>query len=289
MSYQSSKHPGLYLYLTLVTATILSFLFLEISSTAIGILTILWGGFTALRALSLYEISSSQTYNAKRNTLISKEHNAQSSLLAYDLIQRMTTGANTTQGLRALYCLHERTLLWGTIAITYMAFSLHLNASNSGQTALMEMVCTMFMIGTAFWGGQSYAYNNKAAKLMGSFFAIFLCLSLFVFKVNIFPAHLLSAFSQAIFYKSTTSNILLLILALYSTTILLHALMQQNKATPNAIAGICIIAIMSVSYLSIESTQATTALWLSGWGLFSIFWSRAHQPVRKRYILYQSD
>ncbi len=290
MSYYSSKHPGLYLYLALVTATLCAFLFMDISSAQIGILSILWGVFTGLRALSLYEIDTYHNTYTRQSTLISKEHNGQSSALAHDLMRRMTGNANIRQGIHALYCMHERTLLWFALALGYTTYYLHINSESLSQGTLMEKICILFMIGTAFWGGQSYAHSNKAFKIMVSFFAAALCVSLFYTPIeNISLAHISQAISEASLAKIRTAGALLALLALYSISILIYALLQKNKAAISALCGISLISLLAICYLSLEQSQTATALWISGWGLFSVFWTRAYRPVRKRYVLYQCD
>ncbi len=289
MSYYSSKHPGLYLYLTLVTATISTFLFLDVGSMQIGILSVLWGLFTAVRALSLYEINAYYDTYSKQNTAISKEHNAQSSALAHDLTRRMTSNTNIRQGIRALYCMHERTILWFALALGYTAYTLHINAPVMSRNALMEVVCTLFMIGTIFWGGQSYAHNDKAHKLMLLVFTTAICISLYFLLPDMSFAYFPELISSFLITSETSPQIFLVLLALYSIVILIYALTQRDKASLSALGGITLITLLGVSYIVIEPSRATTALWISGWGLFSIFWIRAYQPVNKRYVLYQCD
>ena len=289
MSYYSSKHPGLYLYLTLVAITLSAFLFCDITPVHIGILSVLWGIFTALRTLSLYEINNYYNTYARQSTIISKEHNAQSSALAHDLTRRMTGSINMKQGLHALYCLHERTILWFALALGYTAYHLHMSAPMMSKHALMEVVCTLFMIGTVFWVGQSYAYNKKASRIMLFSFATALCISLYCLPIEVSSIHLHQAISGLSMAKATTPHTLLTLLVLYSAIILIYALLQRNKAALSALGGITLIALLSICHLSLESSQAATALWISGWGLFSVFWTRAYQPVSKRYVLYQCD
>ena len=289
MSYYSSKHPGLYLYLALVAVTLSAYLFWNISSAQIGILSVLWGLFTAIRTLSLYEINNYYNTYSQQSAIISKEHNAQSSALAHDLMNRMTNSINIKQGLHALYCMHERTILWFALALGYTAYTLHISAPIMSRSALMEVVCTLFMIGTAFWGGQSYAHDNKASRLMLFVFTTALCISLYFISASLSTIHLQEIAAELSLANSATPHIFLVLLALYSVAILVYALLQGNKAPLSAIGGIILIALLGVCHSTLEQSQATTALWISGWGLFSVFWTRAYQPVSKRYVLYQSD
>ncbi|MCK5384877.1 MAG: hypothetical protein KAJ29_04820, partial [Alphaproteobacteria bacterium] len=289
MSYYSSKHPGLYLYLALVGVTLSVFLFIEVGAMQIGFLSIFWGSFTAMRALSLYEINVYFNTYAHQSTLISKEHNAQSSALAHDLIRRMTGNTNIKQGLHALYCMHERTILWFALALGYTAWYLHISAPLMSRSDLMEIVCTLFMIGATFWGGQSYAHDKKASTIMLFSFVIALCISLYSLPAGLSTINLYQALSGLSIGESATPHTLLVLLALYSVAILIYALLRRNKAVLSVLGGISLITLLSLCHLSLEPSQATTALWISGWGLFSVFWTHAYQPVNKRYVLYQCD
>lgn len=290
MSYYSSKHPGLYLYLILVVTTLSTFIFLEVSAIHIGILSIFWGLFTAIRALSLYEINTYLANYAYHTTRISKEHNSQSSALAHDLIHRMSSNINMKSALKALYCMHERTILWFALASIYTIWQLQINAPVLSRYVLMENICTLFMIGTVFWGGHSYAHDKKASSLMLLTFTASLCTSLYFISPDYSSTKLYTSLTQlSVAAKNTGPDIILLALGLYSAAILLYAFLQKGKDTINALSGIFVIALLSFYYLSIASTQADTALWISGWGLFSVYWTRAHQPIRKRYVLYQSE
>ena len=288
MSYYSSKHPGLYLYLILTALTLAAFILLNAGTMLIGALSILWGVFTALRALSLYEISAYYDTYTRQSRRISKEHNGQSSALAHDLMRRMSGSINMKQGLRALYCLHERTILWFAFALIYTAFTLHMSAPLMDRTALMEMVCTLFMIGAIFWGGQSYAYNREDARLIALVFAGALCTSLYALPADLSTARLTQSLSE-LSISAETPGTPLILLALYSIAILIYALLRQNKTILSVIGGIGLIALLAFCHLSTEPSHATTALWISGWGLFSVFWTRAWLPVQKRYILHQYD
>ena len=289
MSYYSSKHPGLYLYLVLVTVTLCAYLFWDISSAQIGILSVLWGLFTAIRTLSLYEINDYYNNYTQQSIIISKEHNAQSSALAHDLMRRMTSGINMKQGLHALYCMHERTILWFALALGYTAYTLHINAPIMSRHDLMEVICTLFMIGAVFWGGQSYAHDNKAHKLMLLVFTCALCTSMYFLSTSISVIQISRLSSELSVSQGTTPHIFLVLLALYSVAILVCALLQKNKASLSALGGITLIALLGICHISFEPSQATTALWISGWGLFSVFWTRAYRPVSRRYVLYQCD
>ncbi len=288
MSYYSSKHPGLYLYMALVIISVLSFLLTDMNSTQIGILTILWGTFTALRTLTLYEISEHYESYAN-NGDVSKNHNSQSSALAYDLMHRMNSSRNMKSGMLALSCLNERTILWFALALFYMTYQLHIASPTLTKAALMENMSIFFMIGASFWAGQSYAYSAKISRKLLFMFSSLFILSLIMLKNNMDFGNLYPALSETALLDFGNPQIILAILTLYSIAILLFAFAQNNKSSVNILIGICLVSALSALYLVIEPSRSSAALWISGWGMFSIFWLRAYGAREKRYVLYQCE
>lgn len=288
MSYYSSKHPGLFLYMALVTISVLSFLFIDMGSIHIGFLAILWGTYTALRALTLYEIS--EHYEAYANNRdVSKSHNAQTSTLAYDLMHRMNAGRNMKRGMLALYCLHDRTILWFALALLYTAYQLHLSTPFLTKNALMETMCTLFMIGVTFWAGQSYAHSAKISRALMALFAGLFCLSLYTLQPNLSFDTFYPALSEAAALEIENPETVLVILTLYSLAILLFALVQQKNSIGNILFGICLITILAMCHVLLEPSNEATALWIAGWGLFSVFWIRSYGTIEKKYVLYQCE
>ena len=288
MSYYSSKHPGLYLYMALVIISVLSFLFIDMGAAQIGMLTIFWGIFTALRTLTLYEIS--EHYEAYANNGdVSKNHNSQPSALAYDLMHRMNSSRNMKCGMLALSCLHERTILWFLLALIYTAFQLHTLSSELSKSALMEDMSIFFIIGATFWAGQSYAYSAKISRMLLFMLSALFLLSLSILKSDFSFDMLYPALSQTAFLDFSNPQIILVILTLYSVAILLFALVQNNKSAGNIILGICLVALLSAFHLILEPSREATALWISGWGMFAIFWVRSYGTREKRYVLYQCE
>ena len=288
MSYYSSKHPGLYIYIALVIISVMSFLFIDMSSVHIGFLAILWGTYTALRTLTLYEISEHYAAYANNNE-ISKNHNGQASALAYDLMQRMNAGRNMKRGMLALYCLNTRTILWFALALLYTAYQLHVSTPFLTKNALMEVMCTFFMIGATFWAGQSYAYSSKISRILMALFTSLFCLSLYTLQSGLLFDDLYPALSANTFLDISNPQTLLVILVLYSTSILLFALAQENKSTSNILVGICLVSLLAACHIVLEPSRETAALWMSGWGLFSVFWIRSYGTIEKRYVLYQCE
>lgn len=286
MSYYSSKQPGLFLYIGLVIISVLSFLFIDMSAMHVGILAILWGTFTALRALSLYEMSEHYEAYAD-NSNVSKNNNAQSSALAYDLMHRMNAGRNMKRGMLALYCLNDRTILWFTVALLYTAFYLHISTPVLTKNALMETMCVMFMIGATFWAGQSYAYSTKISRMMIGLFTALFTLSVVNLQSGMSYGLLAQTLSEATFLDINSPQAILVVLALYSIAVMLYALVQQNKSIGNIVFGLGLVLMLAAFHIMLEPTRASAALWMSGWGLFSVFWIRAYGTQEKRYVIYQ--
>ncbi len=288
MSYYSSKHPGLYLYMALVIISVTSFLFIDMGAAQIGMLTIFWGIFTALRTLTLYEISEHyETY--AYNSDVSKNHNSQPSALAYDLMHRMNGIHNMKRGMLALSCLHERTILWFLLAMIYMTFQLHTLSSELSKSALMEDMSIYFIIGATFWAGQSYAYSAKISRVMLFIFLTLFLLSLGILKSDFSFDMFYPALLQTSFLDFENPQVILIILTLYSVAILLFAFVQNNKSAGNILLGICLIASLSALHLILEPSRQASALWISGWSMFALFWVRAYGTREKRYILYQCE
>ena len=288
MSYYSSKHPGLFIYMILVSITVIGFLFFDLGSFFIGILSVIWGIYTAMRALSLFEMSEHyEAYASMQDP--SKNNNAQTSSLAYDLMNRMNRGRNMKRGMLALYCLHERTILWFMLALLYTAYHLHTASVVQNKAALMETMCTLFMIGAAFWAGQSYAHSKRVARALSALFGVLFVMSLFKLRTSLNLSVLDNGLAQAGIIQFGQPEILLLILMLYSIAILLFALVEQKNSPANIIVGLALVCVMAACHILLIPSTATTALWLSGWGLFSVFWVRSYGTQQKRYVLYQCE
>lgn len=288
MSYYSSKHPGLFIYMILVSITVTSFLFFDLGSFYIGILSVIWGLYTAMRALSLYEMSEHYEAYASMQD-VSKNHNGQTSSLAYDLMNRINRGQNMKRGMLALYCLHERTILWFMLALLYTAYHLHTASGIETKATLMETMCTMFMIGATFWAGQSYAHSKHVARALSGLFGVLFLMSLFKLRASLNIDALEGGIAQSGLLQFGKPEMLLLILMLYSVAILLFALVEQKNSPANIFIGLALVSIMAACHILLIPSTATTALWLSGWGLFSVFWVRSYGTQQKRYVLYQCE
>ncbi len=283
MSYYTSKHPGLWAYLTLITATVLCFLYVEVTPTITGILSITWGGLALTRILALYEIS--EYLSPAKNSGISKNSNEQSSALAYDLIERMDTRENVRQGLRALACLHERTLGFFILALIYVGFSTTTGDSLFSKVTLVQNISSAFIIGAAFWIGQSYATCRRASTALCLTLCALFCLCVFEQSDKIFASLQLN---EALMQDSRKLWLLTILIS-YCITTLLYAYTRGFRFFIHATAGLVMILLLSSLYVFSQPSLEMTALWISGWALFSVFWIKSHTTPKQTYVLYQSE
>ncbi len=281
MSYYLSKHPGLFTYMLLVSVSVVTFLFFSPSASMIGVLSVLWGMYTVMRVLSLYEVSE-HFENFSSQKFISKSSNHVTSKLAHDLKHRMSAPENMKRGAFALMCVHARTLVWLGLAFAYAAYQIHTLSPNLDALTIVQNISVFFIIGSAFSAGQSYAYSNRASRLLFTLFALLFALSLY--KVQ--PTLVIPDLSIA------SHNITLIILAAlmsYTAIILVYAVTRGLRNIPFVLVGLSLLCVLSVSYFSLAPNAENTALWIAGWSLFSIFWIRVYSMSQKQYLLYQCE
>ncbi|MGH1404712.1 MAG: hypothetical protein ACRBDL_10760 [Alphaproteobacteria bacterium] len=275
ISYYKSKHPGLFIYLALLIATVTTFLFIGTTSKTIGLFSVLWGSFMVMRTLSLYEISEHFAPITNTN-LASKNRQADKSFLPHDLAQRKKMTNHMHRGLYAFHALTPRTLVWFIMAILYCASYILLDASLSSSHDIIEYICIAFMIGGAFWAGQTYAYSHYASKLIGLITTTLFGVSLYHGSGLQYPMQL------------DLHHITLFFMSVYSTICLLYALRHGFKKSFNILCGIAVF-ILILCYSSFQISVDTHAVWISGISLFSIFWVRSHNQLQKQYVLYQCE
>lgn len=286
MSYYTSKHPGLWLYLLLVCASVLNFLYMQASPTLIGILAMVWGVFILLRVLSLFEVSEYyDSFGGVRGA--SKNNNAQRAALAHDLSRRMTGQNHFRRGLCALSALQNRTRIWLVIAMVYSLATIIVMSTEIAPVHLIENIALLFMIGAAFWAGQSYAYSDTACRYMTLMFGLLFALTLLHFV----PDHLTTfrTMSWEQIHIATLKNPLYIVLIGYSGLSLLYMMIRGGVYTLYSLSGLFLLCLLSLFGIVLSLSADSAALWMSGWALISIVWIRAHNGRRKRYILYQNQ
>lgn len=289
ISYYTSKHPGLFLYLSLITLSVFTFLFLEANTQQIGILSILWGGFVFMRTLSLYEVSERFAPFAKTSGA-SKNTNRKSSALPHDLMHRMSGQNHMSRGLFAMNATHERTGLWFVLGLAYVAYHLYLSKYAMPIDILVQNLSIFFMIGAAFWAGQTYAYSHTASKLLIVVCSLLFGLTLFTIS-DATTHHIYNTLtlSNLISYSNDASTPLLAALILYSAIILLYSCTYGLSYSINACIGLILISLLVICGVTFEQTSQNIALWISGWSLLSVFWIRSYSHTRKVYALYQCE
>ncbi len=277
MSYYNSKNPGLLAYLALICMSTIAFIIMPESKIIIGALSILWGTACMMRVLSLFEVQEYfENYNDANAA--SKTDNNQSTGLAYDLTKRMRGQNHFKRGLAAMECIDARTLLWFGMASLYALSSFYF-----GKASGIESIALLFMIGAAFWLGQSYAYSRTA-----SYTIVILTLCLLVYTLttsNIpIPANLYQNAVATIL--SNPAIIMLIALIAYSMGVMFHALFENARQTFLTLSGIGILVGLSIIYIVQAPSIENMAIWLPAWSLFSLIWIRAYKAPQKRYTLY---
>lgn len=281
MSYYLSKHPGLLTYMLLVSVSVITFLFFAPSPAMIGVLSVLWGMYTVMRVLSLYEVSEHfENFSSQKFT--SKSNNHSLAKLPHDLKHRMSAPENMRRGAFALMCVHARTLIWLGLAFAYAAYQIHSLSPHLDALMIVKNISVFFIIGSAFWAGQSYAYSNRASRMLFTLFALLFALSLY----KIQPTLVLPELSAL---SSNTTVLILTVLMAYTAAILTYALTRGLRNIPFIFVGLSLLCVLCVSYLSLAPNAENTALWIAGWSLFSIFWIRVYSMSQKQYLLYQCE
>lgn len=281
MSYYTSKHPGFFLYLALITLSVSVFLFTEANTAILGILSICWGGYIFMRSLTLYEVSEHNTPLTHHNA--SKQTNRQNAPLPHDLKRRLNGNDHFARGMQALCAVKLRSIIWLVLGVLYVTSYLFWNKQGLNASEAVEYISILFMIGGAFWAGQSYAYSTRASHIMMILLTSLLLLS--VFYTTHFTANSLYSYIPDVSNNYAATALILLIA--YSCIMLFYSLRNNAKNTGHALTGLSIIGFLALAYLSHERSIDMNALWISGWGLFSIFWIRTYKRSEKSYVLYQ--
>ncbi len=287
ISYYKSKHPGLVIYLILITISVLSFLLLEVNTQLIGVLSVMWGGFIFMRTLSLYEVTEHNSYFTKDKEA-SKNH--KNSALPHDLLHLMNGKNHMKRGMFAMNATHERTVLWLVLGSIYSIYTLYISKNTSPVDIIIQNLSILFMTGSAFWAGQTYAYSDKASKAIISICGFLFALTIFTVN-DVNTANILDqvVLIDLTYYMGNTSTILLSSIILYSAIVFLYSFKYGLSNIINACIGLSVIILLVISNNSFEHTPNNIATWISGWSLISVFWIRAYSNKRKIYTLYQCE
>ncbi len=284
ISYYKSKHPGLFLYLTLVIISVITPLYIELTTAQTGILSILWGGFIFMRTLSLYEISEHFSHKTSSSIISKNNHN---SALPYDLTSRMSGQNNFKRGIFAMRSMHIKTLCWFAIGLIYMAYSFYLSRGTMPHSLILQNLSILFMIGAGFWAGQTYAYSDHASKLLILVFTCLLSITIFKMSGSLIIENFEIFTIDGLTSINNNAMPILLALIAYSAAILCYSAMRDLTSSINAALGLTIILLLTICGLSLEPSPQTLSLWLSGWSLLSIFWVRSSRHTEKSYAIYQ--
>lgn len=268
ISYYTSKHPGLYIYLTLLSLTVVAVLLFPLTSKVIGLFSILWGVFLIMRTLSLYEVSEHFSAILAQKTESKNQNNMRSSL-AYDLAQRQKSRNHMTRGLHAMRSLNKKSIIWLSLAALYCCVYILENQSTLPMRSLINNLCLFFIIGAAFWSGQTYAYSHTASRIMTGAIGLLSLICCILLTPSIMK------------FEPSYDNMVLALLCAYTALCLIYALKSGTKRRMNALCGLVILTCLIVFN--------HYALWLAGLSLLSVFWIRSAQRKESRYVLYQCE
>ncbi|MGH1456099.1 MAG: hypothetical protein ACRBDI_04910 [Alphaproteobacteria bacterium] len=285
MSYYTSKNPGLLPYIILIIATVTALLTPPPNTEFIGFLSILWGGFTLMRVLSLFEITEHLSHS-KSSAKISKNNNHLTSALAYDLTHRMNENTNFKGGQRALKSLDLRSITWLILAGIYAIYSIYAVKNAIPTTQTLTNMSLFFIIGSAFWTGQSYAHSHSANKIL---LGLFIVLSIIcALKIGIHHIQWNESIIRTNILALTQTPALyaLLFLAAYCIISSLYAGLLSLRKLPVALLCTTLIISMAALYITLPAHN-TMPLWLCSWGVFSMLWIKCFSTSKKRYIMYQ--
>ncbi len=284
MSYYFSKHPGLFTYILLIAVSVLSFLYFDPTPSMIGVLSVFWGMYICMRVLSLYELSEHFDLFSSQK-LSSKTSNYSLAKLPKDLAHRAVAPENLKRSAFALLCVHARTMVWLALALIYAAYYIHSSSAQLSQYDLVANIAVFFMIGAAFWAGQSYAYSNRASRILFAFFGVLSALCLY-HAAPLIDLQSLLALQNA---PLKVQTLILALLLAYTAFTLIYSITRGARNTLSILLGLTLLAALSLLYFSLSETQQNTALWICGWGFFSLFWIRVYSMSQKRYVLYQCE
>lgn len=282
ISYYTSKNPGLSVYIALIAISAAYFLLAPLEGWSLGILCMGWGVYTFMRALSLLEVT---THNAPLLTanLPSRTDIALPSSLPVDLIKRINGKENLSQAQHAFLALAPRSLIWLALAALYalgdLYFSLHSNTFE--LAAYIRNLSILFILGAAFWSGQTYATHITLGYVM---FSVFVSTLMIVVFNGAFDGVTIEKFAN-LMPLVDQKTLIAAPLFLYCAALLLPSLLKDKEHSVNALAGIFLLGFIGFVALALPTLNVKYALLVCGWGLFSMFWIRAASTLKKTYRL----
>ncbi len=271
--------------MTLMTCSVIGLLISPQNIAFIGLLSIFWGGFTFMRILSLYEVSE-HIPNTQNTSSISKRTNHLTAALPYDLTARMNSSRYFKRGENALNSLDPRNITWLVIASIYVIYSLHLHSSGLPLTQTIQDLSIFFIIGAAFWNGQSYAYGANSANVLLVLLIALLAISAYTAGVHHMNFSETVIQNNILHLSQNFSLLALSFLGIYCIVTSLYAGLSYIRNLPIALISSALMLCMAAIYIA-SPLSTPTALWISFWGLFSLLWIKCFTHKRKRYVLYQ--
>lgn len=280
ISYYHSKNPGIFIYLALIIISTLYFCFIPLQSWSLGFLAMGWSVYTFMRTLSLFEVTINPAplaglQNSSRTTLLLP------ATLPNDLMKRMNGKDHLSRANYSLQALSARSSAWLALAAIYAICELYLalhGISYQNAIPLEQKTAILFIIGASFWAGQTYAGSDFLIHILFWLFAAIITLCITTGQIDFsltFPdLDILS-----------TSHMIALPLFAYSLVMLFPSLFRSKTYAFNGIAGIAVLLFMGYSIIMLPTNSAQIAILVTGWSLFSLYWIRSSQILRKNYTL----
>lgn len=332
----SGAEFDLVIYVLLLGATTLAFAFVPVSNERLGLLAVLWGVALIARLKNLRDFSARLE---KAGHYDYSEYNP-ALTLPQKILNQLSHEQYMQRGMMALRALRLPGIFWIACALAFAAWGVAMTLfpampapvpafKNNLDAVVREItgenlksytmslliaarrLSILFIIGAAFWLGQSYAYRTPARPLR------FLCavLLLVAFLVNFanesfttlllidltkigpygfgweslellqsmkLAPHPLTPVSQRALELGWLGLFLFYTPWCLCALSLLKASWREYERAAYAVRGLLVLSILLFSDLFLAAGDQMIALWVSGWATFAPYWIRAHRHIKKK-------
>lgn len=337
-----ASQSDIIIYALLLGISTLYFSFFEPPVPVIGILTLLWSIVLLLRVKTLLHV----TQHLERAGHFDYSQTEQKLTLPRTILRQMEHEEYIRRGVLALRALRVRTMIWVFVSCITLGFGLYVtispnetaityrllseleaffqstineqfNYESQSILTIMVRVSIQFIVISACWLGQSYAYRNHNNILLWIYAFLFCVAFLVNFGNNLFSNLLLvnivdipdlghgwdnikllkklavlpnqpyTSFSERAYELGKIGLVFFYLPGFYCFAALIRSLFREYDYAVNAFWGLLILMIMLWCDLFLAASIHMVALWITGWSFFSYFWIRSGKYARKSYRLYQ--
>lgn len=280
ISYYSSKNPGIIIYCILIILSTLYFSLIPVHNISLGFLVLGWSLLTFMRALSLLEATTHSTplqpiKGASKLTFYTPSN------LPSDLENRLNSKDTLRNIDFSLNILNTRNLLWLALAMIYFLCDIYLNIHGISPSAYNlnagQKIATLFILGAAFWIGQTYAQNTSVGYFLLWIFAAAL-------GGNILNGSV-SFLDITIPQSLPISALIGLPILLYSFIMLIPSFNKPRPYAINAFFGLITLILLLSLLLISKAHTAHFSIFITGLALFSFFWIRSYTITKRKYTL----